>query len=61
MHGIYFQSNLLSAQKDVGFYLGKPYRFIKKNTLEEGTFPSMLNLRGTSLAECAQLKVKKER
>lgn len=61
MHGIYFHSNLLSAQKDVGFCLGKPYRFIKKNTLEEGTFPSMLNLGSTSLAECAQLKVKKER
>ena len=60
MHGIYFQSNLLSAQKDVGFYLGKPYRFIKKNTLEEETLLSMLDLRGTSLTERAQLKVKKE-
>lgn len=57
---IYFQSNVLSAQKDMGFFLGKPYRLIKESTLEVGTFPSMLNLRGTSLAEHVQLKVKKK-
>jgi hypothetical protein len=44
-----------------GVYLGNLYRFIKESTLEVGTFPSMLNLRGPSLTEHVQLKVKKER